>query len=406
MNVNFNMVKKPKKEDIEIEDEEEFELEEEKEQRVKNDAAKKRMFTMMGIIVGGMIILLVILYIISLFNTKSYSYTEIEEIVKDAAIAYFKDHPESLPLDEESVVEIDSSNLVVEEKMKDLSEYTKEGIACFATVQVEKSGNEYLYTPYLNCGENYSTEELYKKLIKDENLVNSGYGLYAFNGAYVYRGEDVDNYLELDEGLWRIVKITANNNIVLVSNEGTTYPQTWDNRYNTSNNFNSGLNNYETSRLKEYLEKIYDEPNENMGEKLLSNADKAKMVPFNLCVGKKAADSEAKDNLEECDAVVQNQRMGLLTLSDYLYASIDPNCNNSLSKTCQNYNYLASKKNSWWLITGDKKDTSSVFAVNENGVVKSQFASVAYRIKPVIYLNSKVLYKSGDGTLEKPYKLK
>lgn len=405
MNLNFNMVKKPKKEDEIIEDEEEFELEEEKEQRVKNDAARKRMFTMMGIIVGGMIVLLLVLFIMSMFTSKTYSFTEIEKIVKDAAISYFKDHPESLPMDEESVVEIDSSNLVVAEKMKDLSEYTKEGVLCSATVQVEKSGEEYLYTPYLNCGENYATEELYKRLIKDENLVNSGYGLYAVNGAYVYRGELVNNYVQLDNSLWRIVKITANNNIVLVSNEGMLYSQPWDNRYNPEKNMGSGFNTYSTSRVKEYLEKIYDNPNEKNGELVLSNSDKAKMVPFNLCTGKKAATSEAKDNVEECNEVIQNQRIGLLTLSDYLSASIDPKCVNSLSKTCQNYNYL-SNKNAFWLITPDSADSTSVFAVEDNGVVKSQYASNYYSVRPVIYLNSKVLYKSGDGTLEKPYKLK
>jgi hypothetical protein len=47
--------------------------------------------------------------------------------------------------------------------MKELSEYTQEGVVCSGTVQVEKTGTDYLYTPYLNCGENYATVELYKK---------------------------------------------------------------------------------------------------------------------------------------------------------------------------------------------------------------------------------------------------
>ena len=118
MNSNFNMVKKPKKEEV-IEEEEEALLEEEIEDKNKVLSARKRMFKMMKIIIFGTIILLVILYICSMFIKKDYSYTEIEKIVKDAAISYFKDNPNSLPTEEGNIVEIDASNLVVAEKMKD-----------------------------------------------------------------------------------------------------------------------------------------------------------------------------------------------------------------------------------------------------------------------------------------------
>lgn len=405
MNSNFNIVKKPKKDEI-IEEEEEIELEEEGDQKKKTNDAKKRMFTMMGIIVGGMVILLLVLYIVSLFSHKTYSYTEIEKILKNAAVSYFKAYPENLPTDEGNIVEIDASNLIVAEKMKDFSEYTKEGVTCSGTVQVEKSGSEYLYTPYLNCGEDYFTEELYKTIIKDENVVTSGYGLYANNGSYAFRGENVNNYVKLGKGLWRIVKVTANNNIVLISDKGALFSQPWDDRYNESKLYDAGFNNYSSSRIKDYLEKIYSNPSEDDGDDLLSKKDKANLVAYNLCIGKRTQNSDLRDNTEECSEVVQNQKLGLLTLSDYLYASIDPNCKNALSKSCQNYNYLVLKDNSWWLLTGDKGDSSNVYSIQSNGVIKSQEASNYNIVRPVIYLNSKVLYKSGNGTLEKPYKIK
>lgn len=405
MNSKFNMVKKPKKEEI-IEDEEDFELEEEVENRKKSDIARKRMFKMMGMIIGGMIVLLGILYVISMFKKTNYSYTEIEKILKDAAISYFKDNPDNLPKEDGSIVEIDSSNLIVAERMKDLSEYTKDGVACSATVQVEKSGNEYLYTPYLNCGEEYLTEELYKRITKDENLVTSGYGLYATNGAYVFRGEKVNNYVKLGENLWRIVKVTSNNNIVLISEESTKRDQPWDNRYNDANHFASGFNNYGASRMKEYLDDIYEHSADEDGELVLSNKDKAKLVSYNLCIGKRSANSGSKDNSEECTEVLQNQKYGLLTLSDYLYASVDPNCVNASSKTCQNYNYLVKKGVDWWLATGDKNDSSKVYVVKRTGAIDRQLASIYNGVRPVVYLNSKVLYKSGIGTEDKPYTIK
>lgn len=405
MNTNFNMVKKPKKEDV-VEEEEEIELEEEIEHKNNSDKARKKMLKMMGIILVGMVILLVVLYVCSLFMNKDYSYTDIEKILEDAAVSYFKDNPDSLPTDEGNIVEIDSSNLVAAEKMKDLSEYTKKGDVCSATVQVEKSGDEYLYTPYLNCGENYITEELYKVLINEDNLVTSGYGLYANNGAYAYRGEKVNNYIELEESLWRIVKITSNNNIILISAKGINFDHTWDNRYNNNNKFTSGFNIYSSSRIKEYLDTIYEKPSEDKGEVLLSKNDKTKLVSYNLCTGKKDSKSQVKDNSEECVEVLQNQKYGLLTLSDYLYASVDPTCYSASSKTCQNYNYLVRKGSAWWLLTGDSSDDSKVYAVDASGAVSSQLASSYNGVRPVISLNSKVLYKSGKGTKEEPYKIK
>ena len=404
MNTNFNLVKKPKKED----DDDDLVDEEELDSHSKggmDDEAKIKMFKFMGIIVAVMIVVLLILYIVSLMSGTHYTYPEIENIMKEAAISYFKDHPETLPINEGSIVEVDVSNLIVAEKMKDLSEYTEEGVLCSGTVQVEKAGEEYLYTPYLNCGDAYQTIELYKKVVTEDNLVTSGYGLYSVNGSYIYRGESVNNYVQLGKSLWRIVKVTSNNNLVLISNEGVTYTQPWDNRYNEERLYEAGINQYSASRIKEYLEKIYSNPSSKDGEVILSKGDKAKMVSFNVCTGKRTSSSELKDNSEECIEVLQNQKMGLLTLSDYMYASLDPNCKSASSRSCKNYNYLVMNQD-WWLATANKDDTSTVFSVSRNGNITAETAGNYAIVRPVITLNSKVLYKSGKGTLEKPYKVR
>ena len=132
---------------------------------------------------------------------------------------------------------------------------------------------------------------------------------------------------------------------------------------------------------------------------------KEKILSYNICTGKKPATSSAFDNVEECSEHLNNQRLGLLTISDYVYASIDPNCKTITSKSCQNYNYLAIKSE-WWLATADSADTVSVYQVNRSGAVKSTSAGSYATVRPVIYLNNKVLYKSGNGSLEKPYKVR
>lgn len=390
---------KPKKDD-DFMDEDEVELEDAKHSH--DDEARKKMFRFMIIIVGVAVGLLLILFLISVFSKpRSYTYEDVENIMQEAAKSYFSENPNQLPDEDGSIVEIDSSNLAIAGKMKALSEYTGE-VLCTGNVQVTKSGSEYLYVPYLNCGEIYNTVELYNVVLSQSNMVSSGYGLYATNGGYAFRGEDVNNYVQLDNALWRIVKITSNNNLVLITNESVGYTQPWDNRYNQDNLYEAGINQYGASRVKEFLERVYTNPSEKDGELILSDADKAKMVSYSVCTGKRSVNSETRNNIEECSQVLQNQKMGLLTLSDYLYASVDPNCKSAATKSCKNYNYLAIKED-WWLATANKDDSSSVYSVSRTGNVVSESAAHYASVRPVIYLNNRVLFKSGKGTLDEPY---
>ena len=407
MNGNQNMVQKPKEEETYIDDEEEDEEEESSTSASSKSLfggsdAKQKLIKLMLIIIGVTFALLFILFIASLFTKKSYTYSDVESIMKDAAVSYFADYPEYLPTQEGSIVEVDAVNLITAGKMKDLSEYLGD-TACGGAVQVQKSGSEYLYTPYLNCGESYITQELYKKVASE--TVTSGDGLYASGNAYIFRGENVNNYVKLDKSLWRIVKVNSDGSMVLIHAEGIMYTQPWDNRYNEEELFEAGINQYSVSRVRDYLEKVYNNPSKEDGEDILSSNDKAKLVPFSLCIGKRSETSEGKNNSEECMQTLKDQYLGLLTLSDYLYASLDANCKNVKSKSCQNYNYLVIREE-WWLATGNKDDTYSVFKVDRFGQPAKDTSSTYATVRPVVYLNSRVLYKSGEGTLEKPYKVK
>lgn len=409
--MKFNIVKKPKKKDDEDEeflDEDELELEDDdkdEKSSSSSDDPKKKMFKFMGIIVGVTLILLLLLFIISLFSHKSYSYDQIEKILINAATSYFKDHPESLPKQDGDIVEIDSSNLVVAGKMKDLSEYTKKGVSCSAKVQVEKAGSDYLYIPFLNCGDNYATVLFSQKIKTDNPTVTSGYGLYANGSTYAFRGEGLNNYVQLDKSLWRIVKITGNDEIVLINNDGISISKVWDDRYNSEASSSVGLNSFDVSRMKDYLDKVYKSTDSKNYKTILSDSDRSKLVSFDLCTGKRRKSNESKDNSLECSAVTRGQKLGLLTMSDYLYASVDPNCKSGATMVCANYNYLVIDS-SWWLITASDKDTSTVFYVNGSGSVETSTANALRKVRPVIYLNSKVMYMSGSGTYKDPYKLK
>ena len=394
-----NMVKKPKK--VETFEDEDDDLEEETSSKGSDDA-KKKLFKMMAIICGVLVGFLLIIYIASLLMQKEYTYSDLENIMKEAAVGYFGAHSEYLPTEEGKVVQLNAESLVYEERMKPFSEY---GVTCNGYVHVEKVGNEYVYTPYLDCGENYATVELYKKVLSDNSVVTSGYGLYSMNNAKVFRGEDVNNYVKLENSLWRIVKVNSDNTLALIHNEGLHYSQAWDDRYNEAKLYNIGNNQFSTSRIKEYLTRIYSNPNEKDQEVILSDHDKARMTSYTLCVGKRTPTSTKNNNSEECAVTSKNTKFGLLTLSDYLNASVDPNCKNSTNKSCLNYNYLVIDS-SWWLATANKENSYSAFMVNDSGAVEVANASQYNKVRPVISLSERALFDKGTGTLEDPYTIR
>lgn len=407
MSSDFNLVKKPKKEEVEYDEEEDIELDDDSssQHKASDDASRKRLFKMMGFIVLATVILLLVLWIASLFTNKNYTYDDIEEVMKNAAISYFADYPDYLPQSEGQIVEVDVSNLVAAGKMKALAEYRKDEVACTGTVQVERVGNDYLYIPFLNCGDLYNSVQLANKIVADNPVTTSGNGLYSSSNSYIFRGENINNYVQLDNSLWRIVKITSDGNVVLIHADGLDYYQPWDDRYNEERLYESGINTFNVSRMKEYLQKVYANPSKDDGEEILSDSDKARMSSFTLCVGGRSTDSESKNNSEECRQKLQDQKLGLLTLSEYLYASLDTTCKSANTKSCMNYNYLT-MDDEWWLATPNSENTSTAYKVDRNGVVKADITSTYSKVRPVIYLNNRAMYAEGKGSFEEPYKVK
>lgn len=407
MGSNFNMVKKPKKDELPPEEEDELEEDQDEEaiRKLKGGDAKDKLVKTMLYIMVGTVVVLLVLYALSLVTTKKYTYEDVENVLATAGQEYFEAHSEYLPTEEGNYVEVDSSNLIYEGKMKEFSYYLKGEEACSGTVRVEKIGSDFVYTPYLNCGNNYNTIELSREITSKNKVVTSGYGLYSMNGDLVFRGESVNNYVQLDNSLWRIVKIDSNDNIVLINSDGVRYNQPWDDRYNDNKLYASGINTYSTSRVKEFLEKIYSKPNEKEAEDILSNHDKAKLEYYTPCVGKRKPDTAVNNNGEECSVKANKTKLGLLTLSDYINASVDPNCKSSTSKSCVNYNYLVIDEQ-WWLATASTENDYSAYMVTDNGSIEETFTSSYGKIRPVIYLSGSAMFKEGNGTLEKPYVIK
>lgn len=353
------------------------------------------------IIVGIIVLLFVVLSIAS--GGNRYSYEKIEKIMTNAAKSYFADYPENLPKTESQIVEVETPTLVQAGKMKDLNEYTKKGVVCTGKVSVAKNGNDYTYTPDLNCGESYRSKTLANAIIDDSPVTTSGYGLYKLDDYYVFRGENVNNYVQLGDTIWRAVKLDTNRNIYLVTEEYSGYSSSWDDRYNTQTGYKTGINNYSTSRLKDFLDEIYNDTKKD--ERTFTDSDRAKLSRFDVCTGKKDANSKINNNSIECQTTEKSQILGVLTLSDFINASVDTNCTSGASISCQNYNYLVTDYK-WWTSTPVANTTSHAYSITGDGTIKKSICSSYNYVRPVIKLSSRTMITGGNGTEKEPYIIK
>ena len=362
---------------------------------------RKRLMRIILIFVGILVVFLVVLLIISLINGKNMDYEEIEQEMKNAAMEYYDVQKGLLPKEGETVT-VRASTLANSEYMEPLSELRKNE-ECSGRVEIRKVGDKYIYTPYLDCGKNYVTKELYKAVL-EQGIVTAGSGLYDMNGEKVYRGEEINNYVKLDNMMFRIVKVTSNNTILLIMSEtDSNFSYNYDDRYNPEKKFNSGFNDYRVSRVYEFLQDLYEG---NTDTAILSESDKEKLVDFDLCIGKRGPYDSDNRNAVECSDILEDQMIGLLTASDYINASLDASCKMTTDRTCQNYNYLKLGGIDWWLVTGNSLNNSEVYSVRSGGYIDEYNASSSKKIRPTIMINNNVMIKAGDGSSSNPFILK
>ena len=346
-------------------------------------------------IIGGVIVvfvLVIIVFIIGTLNNKKLSYKKLESKIGTAAQSYYEKHPEKLPQLEGTEVSIAATTLVEEGYLKELSKYNED--SCSGETYVEKNNDEYVYRTYLTC-DNYSTTTL-KDYIKDTiGVVTKGDGLYEYNSELIYRGENVNNYIEFAGNTWRILRINADGTIRLILDKSYDSFE-WDDRYNPQYDAYVGFNDFEVSRVKEYLEDFGND------SEYINQESKKWIVAKNICLDKK--DSINFSNISNLGCTIYSEdkyQFSLIQLEEYFIASLDSNCNSINSSSCTNYNYLATGK--YWTITPSNGDTSSVYTTGTS--TKTYKADKTSNLRVVTNLSKHVLYENGDGTKSNPYRI-
>ena len=280
---------------------------------------------------GGFIILL---FLISSCTKRSFDYEDLVQQMLKVTKEYYKDNKDKLPGQDKDTQSYTLKKMISDGKIEELSELFKdESIKCDGNVTVINNNGNYLYTPYLSCGDKYSTQYLKDKII-ETSLVENGVGLYDVNNGYVFKGEVRDNYLSIDSKLYRVIRINEDGSMRIMEVKGQQNVK-WDDRYNEDYNQTTGINEYENnalnSRIREALLDYYDK------KAGLTEETKTYLTTFDLCIGKRSENDTTADGSTECSKKMANQVIGLMALYEYMQASLDQNCNSSLDSNdfCQ-----------------------------------------------------------------------
>lgn len=369
---------------------------------------KKSIFLIIGFFALILVIIFGGAYLYNRFFYKR-SYTEIENIMTNAAKNYTRKHEEALPKELGGTVSLSVSELEAAEEMNSILEYTKdETTACDGNVIITKLNDNYRYAPILNCDKKYKTNIFIDEIQKKQPIVESGNGLYKLNEELVFRGDKVNNYLKLGNHLYRIVKFSNDETVVIFSDKykTTIFKNTiWDDRYNKEKKLRMGINDYSVSKIRDFLNDIYKNKSFFSIDKESGLDPRNIIVPYDLQIGRRENEDTDKTGTTEKKAIMEKQMIGLLPLYDFMNASIDADCTNGISPSCVNYNYLSSHQFKWWTMTGTSLNTYSVYQI-ANGIAILRPASSSAYLRPVFHLAKDTVYVQGDGTYENPYIVK
>lgn len=365
----------------------------------KLDDNSKKKIKLFGIGFIVVIILIILLSIIISIVMRKTSYEDVEEIMEKAAYEYYQNNLGQLPNGEVKTSVVSAQTLEEQKYMKSIVKYTKNE-SCTGNVVVTYNDGDYDYQGYLTCND-FTTSLLVDKIKKDNPTVTTGAGLYDENGLLRFRGEQVNNYLKIKDTLYRIIKIDTENKIYITpqeldDNDENIYVY-WDDRYNSEEDSSCGINDYSVSRIRDSLNNIY----ENLDKELKEN-----MVSYDLCVNKRNKVDVVNEGTIECASKIENQKIGLLPLYEYIKGSIATSCTKAESKECKNYNYLVMNDSRWWTLTANNTNTYHIFYITGSGEIDEDKGYNRMLARYVVALKPNVLLKDGIGTEDKPYEIR
>ena len=363
----------------------------------------QKLYKPMGMIAAGFIVLILFIALIAACSrpkkVDADNMYQLEARLIEVAQRYYSTRESSLPK-EGNKITLSVASLVEEGYIRPLESLIVRGDECTATITVMNNNGFYLYLPKINCGSRYSPKNLSEEITQDANLVTTGNGLYLRPNGYIFRGEDLNNHLEFAGKLWHILRVNTDGSLRIME-----IPRrdsiVWDDRFNIERNSTLGINDYIAhninSRIKDSIEAIYEDEDE------FNDNERAHFIPQDLCIGKRSEEDTGFDGSIECSNKLDNQILSIIATYEFMQASLDPECITILDNSCENYNYLAFLTPTFWTITANADTTDRIFKISRRA--SSSIASTSASLKIVAHLTSEVLFSSGDGSIENPFRL-
>lgn len=361
----------------------------------------KKFLIIIGIIIFAPIILILILLILRGCSNIKVDHSGYEQKMVSAAQKYVSN--KDIELKEGKSVSIDLKDLVDLEYIKS-TEKLLDDSSCSGSVIVRKNGSlieendgGYInYIPNLKCSK-YKSQTL-KDLIM-EDLTSSKSGLYLQGDSYVFKGDEVNNYITFYDKSYRIISMDKSGLIKLMRVDESIIDRYWDIKYNSDTKDASGKNIYADSEILKNLIAYYKD------SKKISKEAKQHIVSNNVCIGARDAQNISISMESECSEILENQVVSLMNVIDYSNASLDPECDSIVSKSCRNYNYMKGLFFDSWTLTPVLNSTYEVYYIY-NGVVKHQVASKYNAYNIIIYIDGNEITLEGNGSEDNPYIIK
>ena len=212
-----------------------------------------------------------------------------------------------------------------------------------------------IYNPKID---DEKVELLMNAIVRNQTIVYENDGLYRIAGMYVYKGNNVNNYVKYSNMLWRIIKFNGDGSLDIVLDENINMLK-WDNE----------VTNFNTSDIYKYLNNYF--------YKLLDYSQLSNTIICN--------DVVSDLNNMTCNNKTTDSYVRLLNISEYLNSKTDST-------------YINDEDNIWLL----NRNEDSIWNIN-SGNLSSSTPDNMYYIKPVVTIKNSAVLMSGTGTKEDPY---
>lgn len=223
-------------------------------------------------------------------------------------------------------------------------------------------------------------ESIYSFLVGSDgsNIVVTGSGLYDMEDRYVFRGNVNNNYVKIGGALFRILSLDKTTKTMKLISSSANGSSQWGTT--TNNSFNAST--LYTTKLNESLYPSITNTNVKWNIGTIESTDELNLNAVKAYEGKTKIVSE----------------IGLISMSEYIEASINMECSNGDFSKCKEDNYL-SIPDSWTTTT---TEDSVVYIDSSKGIsLESDLINAHHNIYRVI--NVITMEKSGSGTELDPF---